>query len=198
MVEDPQLLWTTRLLFKKLSVDTLQDGSVDYLRIKAGFKSFVVGMLGDVGGKTAKERATSAAAIAPTIADTFFPLAYGLGGPNMSREQSLEGLNTIVKGLNIATGGSGEFIGKLTRIGGRVFGVVALAKATDPNLGLGRIRTTLANLKTAAFTMSSESLARLLSSGGDRGVRVANEVYQAMRSLSGIVDNKAGSDSCWV
>ena len=36
---------------------------------KAEFKSFVVGMLGDVGGKTAKERATSAAAIAPTIAD---------------------------------------------------------------------------------------------------------------------------------
>ena len=75
------------------------------------------------------------------------------GGPNMTREQSLEGLNTIVKGLNIATGDLTDSFGKLTKDGERVFEGVALAKATNPNLDAERIRTTLANLKTAAFTM---------------------------------------------
>ena len=113
------------------------------------------------------------------------------GGPNMTREQSLEGLNTIVKGLNIATGDLTDSFGKLTKDGERVFEGVALAKATNPNLDAERIRTTLANLKTAAFTIPTRTAGPFANPGGDRGVRVANEVYQAMRSLSGIVDNKA-------
>jgi len=158
---------------------------------KSEMKAFMVSMLGDVGGKTATERATAAAAIAPQIVDTFLPLQYALGGPNVSREQALEGLLTIVKGLNIATGDLTNSFGQLTEDGKRVFEGVALAKAMNPNLQAERIRSVLANLKTAAFTLSPEALARVLSSGGDRGVRVANELYMAMRSLSGVVDNKA-------
>jgi len=158
---------------------------------KAEMTEFMVGILGDVGGKSATERATAAAAIAPKIADTFIPLAYGLGGAKQSREESIANLNTIVKGLNIASGDLTNAAGQLTKDGQRVFEGVALAKAMNPQLEAERIRTVLANLKTAAFTLEPEALARVLSAGGDRGVRVANELYQAMRSMSGVVDNKA-------
>jgi len=153
-------------------------------------KSFIVGMLGDVGGKTATERATAAARVAPQIADLFIPLAYALN-PKLTREQSIEGLNTIVKGLNIATGDLTNAQGKFTEDGRRVMEGVALAKAMNPQLDPDRIKNVLANLKTAAFTLGPEALARVLASGGDRGVRVGNELYMAMRGLSGIVDNKA-------
>lgn len=158
---------------------------------RAEMKAFIVGMLADVGGKTPVERATAAATIAPEIVDTFLPLAYGLGGPKMSRDEAMSGLNTIVKGLNIASGDLTNAAGKLTEDGRRVFEGVALAKATNPNLEAERIRSVLANLKTAAFALSPEALARVLSSGGDRGVRSGNELYMAIRGLSGIVDNKA-------
>jgi hypothetical protein len=158
---------------------------------KADMKMFITGILGDVGGKNATERATAAANIAPQIADKFLPLAYALGGPDVTKESAIKDLAVIVKGLNIASGDLTNAAGQFTKDGQRVFEGVALAKAMNPLLDSERIRTTLANLKTMAFTMSPESLATLLSSSGDRGVRVANELYQASRSLSGVVDNKA-------
>jgi len=158
---------------------------------RAEMKVFITGILGDVGGKTDTERATAAAGIAPKIVDTFLPLAYGLGGIDTTREQAMSGLVTIVKGLNIASGDLTDALGNFTKDGQRVFEGIALAKAMNPNLEAERIRTVLANLKTAAFTMDSTALARVLASGGDRGVRVANEAYMAMRAMTGIVDNKA-------
>jgi hypothetical protein len=157
----------------------------------ADMKMFITGMLGDVGGKTATERATAAANVAPQIADIFLPLAYGLGGPSMTKERAMEGLNTLVKGLNIASGNLTNSLGQLTEDGRRVVQGVALAKAMNPLLEPTRIRTTLANLKDAVYSMNPESLAALLASAGDRGVRAGHEYYMAQRAMTGVVDNKA-------
>jgi hypothetical protein len=164
---------------------------------KSDMKMFITGMLGDVGGsgatpeERARSRATAASAIAPIIADKFLPLAYALGGPDVTKESAIKDLNVVVKGLNIASGNLTNSLGQFTEDGKRVFEGVALAKAMNPQLDSDRIRTTLANLKTAAFTLTPESLARVLSMSGDRGVRAGNELYQAIRSMTGTVDNKA-------
>jgi hypothetical protein len=173
------------------AVDKYAEGDRALGMSKADMKMFITGILGDVGGKNATERATAAANIAPVIADKFLPLAYALGGPDVTKEAAIKDLAVIVKGLNIASGDLTTAAGQLSKDGLRVFEGVALAKAMNPLLDSERIRTTLANLKTLAFTMQPEALARLLSSSGDRGVRVANELYQAVRSMSGTVDNKA-------
>jgi hypothetical protein len=178
---------------QKIITDTIKDYVTSphpLAMSRAEMQMFITGMLGDVGGKTAAERATAAANIAPQIADKYLALTYGMGGPDVSKEEALKGLNTLVKALNLASGDLTDASGRFTKDGERVFEGVLLAKAMNPLLEADRIRTTLANLKTAAFTMDKESLGSLLALSGDRGVRVANEVYQAIRSMSGTIDNK--------
>ena len=106
----------------------------------------------------------------------------------MIPREILEGLNTIVKGLNIATGDLTDSFGKLTKDGERILeGVVC--QGYEPN-DAERIRTTYQPKDGGIYDAVPELLVRLANPGGDRGVRVAMKwIWRCVPS--GTVDNKA-------
>lgn len=152
-------------------------------------RAFWASILGDVQGN-ASERATSAARITSKLESDLLPRLFA-AQPDRSREEVLSGFKQVVKALNLASTDLVDTSGNFTKSGQRAFEGIQLAFAANSDLDPNQVRTTLANLKTSALSLSPRELASVLISAADRGVRSANETFRAQVSATGTVDNKA-------
>lgn len=152
-------------------------------------REFWASILGDVQGNE-RERAASAANVTARLERDLLPRLFA-ANPGRSREQVLEGLRNVVKAMNLASSELVDTSGNFTESGNRAFQGIQLAMASNPELDPNLIRTTLANLKTSALSLSPRELAAVLISAGDRGVRAANETFRAQLAATGTIDNKA-------
>jgi hypothetical protein len=180
---------TQRKVFEQMGGDRAPQGAGAITFTSNERRAFWASILGDVQGDET-QRATAASNITAKLEREMLPRLFA-AQPDRSREQVLEGFKQIVKALNLASSELTDVSGKFTPSGERAFQGVQLAMAANPDLDPNLIRTTLANLKTSALSLSPRELAQVLISAGDRGVRAANETFRAQLSATGTVDNKA-------
>lgn len=178
-----------RDVFNSMSGDRAPQGAGAITFTATERRAFWASILGDVQGNE-RERAVSATNITAKLEKDLLPRLFA-AQPDRSREQVLEGFKQVVKALNLASTELVDTSGKFTASGERAFQGIQLAFAANPDLDPNQVRTTLANLKTSALSLSSRELAQVLISAADRGVRAANETFRAQLSATGTVDNKA-------
>lgn len=152
-------------------------------------QKFSQSLLGDVQG-TPEQKARSAVNIAAQLETQVLPRLFAQN-PDKSREEVLGGLRTLVQGMNLASSEIVDSAGKLTKDGMRVLNAQMIAMSADPELTPGQIKTVLANLKTSAFQLDTEALARVFINAGSRGQRVGNETFRMQQAFQGQLDNKA-------
>ncbi|TAI61579.1 hypothetical protein CWO89_34315, partial [Bradyrhizobium sp. Leo170] len=97
--------------------------------------------------------------------------------------------------MNLASTDIVDKQGRFSEDGLRVLNGIQKAMAADPDITPQLIRTTLANAKTAGFSLDEDSIARMLINAGSRGVRAANETFKAIKAASGTVDVKTLNNS---
>lgn len=152
-------------------------------------KKFAQSLLGDVGG-TEKQKATAAVNITEQLEKDVLPRLFAMN-PDKSRLDIQSGLRNMVKSINLATS---EIVdpksGRLTGDATRVLRAQQIAMAADPDLTPELMRTVSASLKTSAFSLSEEQLARVFINAGSRGQRAGNETFMAQNAFTGTVDVK--------
>lgn len=154
------------------------------------FRDLARSLLGDVGGDTPAEKATSASNLARTLLRDVLPVSYALAPAGTTLEQAGQGLAAAAKAINIASSDFTDASGNLTAEGKRAFEGVMLGKYIAPEVPFEQIRTLLANLKSSATSFSSEAIARVIAESADLRQRAGNEIYQMVESFSGTLDNK--------
>lgn len=150
-------------------------------------------LLGDVGGNE-EQRATRSAGLTSYLEKNVLPRVYAQQ-PGATAEEALKGLRALVQGMNLASAEIMDERGNLTKRGADIIQAEQLAMAADPSLTPEFMRTTFANLKTSAFSLSPEGLAAVLVNAGARGQRAGNEAFRAQQSMLGMVDNKVLNNS---
>ncbi|TAV48510.1 hypothetical protein ELI30_09455 [Rhizobium leguminosarum] len=146
-------------------------------------------LLGDVQG-TPQQKAISSVNIEAQLEKTVLPRLFAQN-PDKSREEVLGGLRTLVQGMNLASSEIVDSAGTLTKDGLRVLDAQMIAMSADPELTPQQIKTVLANLKTSAFQLDTEALARVFINAGSRGQRVGNETFRMQQAFQGQLDIKA-------
>lgn len=145
-------------------------------------------LLGDVRGEGA-QRAVSATNIAAQLERDVLPRLFA-GQPDKSLEQTLGSLRELVVGMNLASSELVNDQGKLTKDAQRVLDAQLIAITADPAVTPENIKTVLANLKTSAFQLDTEALARVFINQGARGQRVGNETFRSQQVFQGTTDVK--------
>lgn len=155
-------------------------------------------LLGDIQG-TETERAYGAVAVADMLERQVLPRMFAQA-PGKTRDEVLDGFRKLVQAMNLGSTDIAKTnlkTGKMefTAEGARVLTGMQMAMAADPDLTPQLIKTVMANLKSAAYTLSERGLATVLYNAGNRGQRAANETFRAIAGTSGGVDVKALNES---
>jgi hypothetical protein len=145
-------------------------------------------LLGDVRGQGG-QRAVAATNIAAQLERDVLPRLFA-GQPDKSTEEVLGSLRNLVVGMNLASSELVDETGKLTKDAQRVLDAQLIAITADPAVTPENIKTVLANLKTSAFQLDTEALARVFINQGARGQRVGNETFRAQQVFQGTTDVK--------
>jgi hypothetical protein len=140
-----------------------------------------------------QRRAMAAGKITDYLERAIAPVLYALN-PDKDRAQTIEGLKQIVKAVNLGSTDMIDAQGNISKDAQRVFKGVAIAQYAEPELQPGEIKTALANLKGAAYSLSPEALAGVLINASARGQRAANEAYRAQKVALGTADVKKVND----
>lgn len=151
-------------------------------------RRLIQSLLGDVRGEGA-QRAVAATNIAAELERDVLPRLFA-GQPDRSLDQVLGSLRNLVVGMNLASSELVDNNGKLTAEAKRVLDAQLIAITADPAVTPENIKTVLANLKTSAFQLDTEALARVFVNQGARGQRVGNETFRAQQVFQGVTDRK--------
>ncbi|KRR21362.1 hypothetical protein CQ14_06850 [Bradyrhizobium lablabi] len=182
----------------KVSQEARQKANVPFGMTRDESERLVYSLLGDIPGVAkrgetqakADERQMGAAIrVVDELQKEFVPRLFAIR-PGTTREENLEGLNQIIKAMNLASPDLIDAAGNLTQSARRVLSAAQTAMILDPELQPNQIKTALANLKTAAYSMSEDALTRTLLNVGARGMRAANEAYMAQMVSTGTIDVK--------
>jgi len=147
-------------------------------------------LLGNVGGETAAEVARAAGGLTRELERTFLPRMLAAAPEGTDRAQVLSRMYMLVKGMDLATNNLTDATGAFTADGLRVAKAIQVAMAADPGLTPELIKTTIAGAKTGAYMLNTTALARMLINAGARGQSAGNQLFQAMKAMTGQVDNK--------
>jgi hypothetical protein len=162
------------------------------------FDQFVNEIAGDVAAEakpgvsaeeTSRQTRRNAEMVARHMQNDIYP-GIMARNPTWTPEQGREGLKKIVKAANISTTDIVNNQNELSADYDRYIKGVETALRVNPELKPETLKTTMAGLKTSAFTASSDMIAQTLVQAGDLGQRVGNETFRLQRALQGIVDNK--------
>lgn len=157
------------------------------------FNQLRTSLLGDVQG-SASQRALGADRLARAVERDLVAPIIAMN-PEADIAQVTKGMRGFVKAMNLASTDMMDAAGNFSKDGQRVWKGVQLALRINPELTGQFARTTIANAKTAGFTLSEEGIARLLTTAGDRGVRSSNELFQSIKAFDGTIRNAALNNS---
>ena len=182
-----------RDIFDTLGGETPPLGATGVVMTQDERKKLWVSLLGDVQGGE-EERARSAFNIVKRLETEMLPRMVAMD-PEKGRADVLKGMRMNIQAMNLATGQMVDNAGNFTKDGERVYQAITAARAANPELASQLIKTTTANLKTAAYAFDQDMLTRVFINAGERGQRAGNEAYQAWLAATGTVDNKALNNS---